>query len=161
MSRINFKPNASTIFINCRIYGNTLSPNDNRDAKLILDTGATHTVITPNTISGLGYENDIEKPQKTLPMATASGIISCPMIKVSNFRCMGQIVKDLEIGIYELPLNEITDIQIQGLLGMNFLNKFNYKITFSKGVIEISKPKQPNQNRHSRKKSHVRKNRRK
>ncbi len=94
-------------------------------------------------------------------MTTASGKIRCPIIKISNFHCMGQIVKDLEVGVHNLPVNDGTDIQIQGLLGMNFLNKFDYKITFSKGLIEIYKPKQLNQNRRYGDKSRLRKNRRK
>lgn len=151
MSRILFNNNSSAIFIDCRIHGTSDSVNNARNIKLVLDTGSTHTIISPDAISGLGYDQDILNPKTHKDMFTVSDKVTCPIIEISHFHCMGQIVKGLEVGIYNLYVNQFERVPAQGLLGMNFLNKFDYKITFSKGLIEVYKPKSINQNKRSRK----------
>ena len=150
MSRIKINPKPSTIFINCRVHGSKLKPNNVRDLKLVLDTGATHTIVTQDAISGLGYEQDILHPIKRQPIITASDKIDRPVIKLSTFHSMGQIVKDFEVVIHDLPT--YGHRTIQGLLGMDFLNRFDYRISFSKGFIEVYKPKRLDQNNRTRKK---------
>ncbi len=100
------------------------------DANLILDTGATFTIIDPTVIGELGYtENERSAPS----------IVKSPVGKEKGFRihlqaieCLGQRVENFEIACHSLGLQHI-----DGLLGMNFLENFNFCIYPKKQIIKI------------------------
>lgn len=98
---------------------------------LALDTGATNTFISWDVASTLGY--DPGKLQQRKRIITGSGIEYAPMIKVKSARALGVEVKDLEVLCHDLP----EEAGIEGLLGLNFLETFDFCINYSKGTIEI------------------------
>ena len=124
------------------IFGNSTSHSqshnsvDYRDVRLVLDTGASKTLIIPNAILGLGY--DLSNPKYIAPITTASGIIDCPILTVSHLSCIGELVSNLDITIQDLP-DELTKYNIQGLLGLDFLRQFDISISFSAGLIIINR----------------------
>ena len=142
MGSINFNPNMSGILVDARIFGNSTSHSqshnsvDYRDVRLVLDTGASKTLIIPNAILGLGY--DLSNPKYIELVTTASGIIDCPILTVSNLSCIGELVSNLDIIIQDLP-DELTKYNIQGLLGLDFLRQFDISISFSAGLIIINR----------------------
>ncbi len=100
------------------------------DADLILDTGASLTIIDPSVIEELGYTADDK---------SAPSIVKSPIGKEKGFRihlhaleCLGQRIENFEIACHSLGLQHV-----DGLLGMNFLEKYNFCIYPDKQIIKI------------------------
>ena len=130
MTKIYFDPNYPLIIVNSKLFN--YNSTHYRDVKLILDTGSTDTIVTPNAIYGLGYNL---KSANNSEMSTVSDQITCPIIKISEFQCMRYTLTDFDVAISNLPYEG--QLPSQGLLGMNFLQQFNFNISFDKGYIEI------------------------
>lgn len=89
----------------------------------ILDTGATHVMITNKTAAQLNI------PVNTAPkvqILTGNGYITVPLVKIPEIEVKGLIVKDVEAIVSDLG-SSATDNGIEGLLGMSFLG--NFKMT--------------------------------
>lgn len=67
-------------------------------------------------------------------MVTVSGFERAPQIAVEGFHCLGEEVRNFPVVCYNLPFNRYVD----GLLGMDFLRRFDVAIHPRQGVIEIS-----------------------
>lgn len=105
--------------------------NDYEPVKLLIDTGASMTTITPELAYSLGIsEQDF---QQFATFNTANGQISAPIIQLSNLRIGRYKVDNLPVGILSLT----SDAQFQGLLGMNFLKHFKFFIDQKNMTLEL------------------------
>jgi gag-polyprotein putative aspartyl protease len=96
--------------------------NRNKTFEMLLDTGATVTTITEK----MGNELKI-KPQQTIPIATAGGIIKAGLSKVESMKAGNLQVNNLLISISSnLPF---------GLLGQNFYSE--YDVTIKENLVEF------------------------
>ncbi|ETW97134.1 TIGR02281 family clan AA aspartic protease [Candidatus Entotheonella palauensis] len=87
---------------------------------LIVDTGASVTVIATKTAQRLGLNLD---RAAMIPMRSASGVFLAHLTKVRSMRVGDAIVKDVEVVVHDIsPGRE------RGLLGMSFLDHFNVTI---------------------------------
>lgn len=100
------------------------------DAELIVDTGASLTILQPLAIHALGF-SEVDK----------SGIstVQSPIGKERGFRvrlpaieCLGKRVENFEIACHDVGLKHL-----DGLLGMNFLEQFDFCVYPSRCVIRI------------------------
>ena len=133
MAKLYFDPNYPLIIVNSRVFNNNFNNViPYRDIKLVLDTGSTDTILTYKAIYKLGYNLS---STNNAEMSTVSDQITCPIIKISEFQCMGYTLTDFDVAISNLPYEG--QLPSQGLLGMNFLQQFNFNISFDKGYIEI------------------------
>lgn len=100
------------------------------DADLILDTGATYTLLDPSVMKTLGYSEDDRISYSTVqsPVGKERGY----RLHLQNMECLGKKIENFEIACHTLGLQHI-----DGLLGMNFLEQFDYCIFPSKGIIRI------------------------
>lgn len=99
-------------------------------ATLLVDTGASHTVITPEIARRLEY--DI----KTLPrkkLATAAGASAVGLVTFDSVDVAGAKVRNVE-GAVSKNVAPGTD----GLLGMSFLGNFVHQVDGVKGVLVLS-----------------------
>lgn len=87
---------------------------------LLVDTGASMTVISRQRLESLGYVVD------GLPayFATAGGVVEGPVMTMSALALGGATVRQLPVGV--LPID--FPGEIDGLLGMNFLRHFEFRI---------------------------------
>jgi aspartyl protease family protein len=107
-----------------------ISKGEFQRVNLLVDTGASFTLISRKIVIDLGY--DLTKSERKQRLITGKGITSpIPVIKVSWFNCAGKIVNDFDILAYDIP----RDLKVDGVLGMNFLLKF--KATISLGSCKI------------------------
>lgn len=136
MGRITFNPNASIITLDVALF--SVTSNKYRIVKLVMDTGASNTTITPDAVLGLGY--NLSKAKQGPLSITASGVVPSKIITLSKLFAMGEIVEDIDVSIQQFPA-ELTNLNIQGLLGLDFLRHFNVNISFSSGLIEIQRIK--------------------
>ncbi|MBI4430608.1 MAG: clan AA aspartic protease [Candidatus Omnitrophica bacterium] len=91
---------------------------------LILDTGATFTMISPEILLRIGL--DPTKSEKRRTICTASGIEYVPFLTVPSIKAIGAERKNIEVCAHTLPPN----IPARGLLGLNFLRHFNIPLNF-------------------------------
>lgn len=87
---------------------------------LMVDTGASFTVISTQTAQRLGL--NLQRAA-TIPMRSASGVFFAHFTKVRSLKVGDAVVKDVEVVVHDIaPGRE------QGLLGMSFLDHFNVTI---------------------------------
>lgn len=113
------------------VHATLFGPERPHIIPLILDTGATYTMISPEILLRIGCDPS-QAPEKK-PITTASGIEYVPFLVVPAIQVFGLKVENLKVCVHSLPSN----IPARGLLGLNFLKNFNTHLNFLKNQIEI------------------------
>ena len=122
-----FDPKAGLILVKTKLYG----PRGDAIVNLALDTGATWTLISWETAVLVGY--DPASIQQRTPITTGSGVEYCPKLNLRGVEALGKAVKNLEVLCHTLPPTSLVD----GLLGLNFLRRFDVRINFKAGYITV------------------------
>ena len=102
-----------------------------RVVSLLIDTGASHTIASWETLLSLGTDPTASASRK--PITTANGLVWMPQVEVEGFHALGQTVASFEVLAHTIPLGS----QVDGVLGMDFLRKFEFKIKLKQAVIEV------------------------
>ena len=89
---------------------------------LLIDTGATLTIIHPHALQLSGI--NLQQSKKTISLNTANGVMTVPIFRLHSLSLGSQTVKDIEVG--GVAINGLSGVN--GLLGMNFLNKFKFTL---------------------------------
>jgi predicted aspartyl protease len=88
-------------------------------AVLIVDSGATSTILTPRLLSRLGLVVPADAPKRKIRVV--GGTLDVPFVKIARVQVGQATMIDQEIGVYEIyPDAPIID----GLLGGDFLHRF-------------------------------------
>lgn len=82
---------------------------------MVLDTGATTTIIPPKVAAAIGC--DPAKSKQRVSIITASGVEYLPVVKIPFVACLGQHARNLPVACHDLP----PDSTVEGLLGLDFL----------------------------------------
>ncbi|MBI3195109.1 MAG: clan AA aspartic protease [Ignavibacteriae bacterium] len=98
---------------------------------LILDTGASRTLVSRVRLELLGYS--VAQSKSSQRIITASGIVHAQVIMLDNFYCLGKNIQHFEVVAYDLP----PESHVEGLLGMDFLSKFDFHLSTQRGIITI------------------------
>ena len=98
---------------------------------MVLDTGATFTMIPWVVAEHLGYEPAVSKSRTTL--TTASTTETVPLITLERMRVLGAEAEGVAVVIHDLP----TKSRVDGLLGLSFLRRFNIGLRFKDGFLEF------------------------
>ena len=130
MAKFHFDPQAPLIRLYGHVRGDTV-----RRVQLILDTGASRTTLPPLVLRGVGLDPDAAGREANV--TTASGSQTAPILTINRLDVLGHSVNNLDITCLDLP----NQLQIDGLLGLNFLRHFKLYINFSKGVLVIHERK--------------------
>ena len=107
--------------------------NGKTPAKLVVDTGATYTMISAATAKELAIEPN--GSERRLPIQTANGMIQAPLTSLESINVGGMEMKNLTAVIHDALPNS----QAAGLLGLNFLSNFRMDIDTQKGVLHLEK----------------------
>ena len=109
-------------------------PNNARNIRLLIDTGASLTILTPDALErrGIHYSNT----GRTRIFNTANGQIRAPVYTLDALAVGDWQVSQLEIGV--LDLGGGSAIDIDGLLGMNFLQHFQFYIDQNDALLRLS-----------------------
>lgn len=96
--------------------------NHHEPVKLMIDTGASMTILSPEVMRSLGVgERDIVR---YVSFSTANGVINAPVIHLEELSILNYTLVDIQAGVLpSFPVNGI-----DGLLGMNFLSEFSFFI---------------------------------
>ena len=108
--------------------------NRQESVKLIIDTGATLTILSPQVIRDLGLR--LDEVDQYMDFSTANGIVQAPIVMLDSVRIQNHLVNDLKVGVLSVfPQGE--NSEFSGLLGMNFLNQFAFFIDQKNSTLEL------------------------
>ena len=122
-----FNPAENHIAVLARLFG----PKGDSTARLVLDTGASRTLVNRDIVERLGYSLSADLP--TARVATGSRIENMPMLVVSRIAALGRDLTNLEVLCHNLPAGTTID----GLLGLDFFRNQRLTIDFREGLITL------------------------
>lgn len=97
------------------------STNEAVRGRFVVDTGAVVTTVDPSLIDRLGYsERDGEQRTR---VRTAIGEEQGYVLRVARFAALGFSIPSFRVHVFDIGFDDI-----DGLVGLNFLNLFNYEI---------------------------------
>ncbi|MEG4106342.1 retropepsin-like aspartic protease [Microcoleus sp. S13_C5] len=99
--------------------------------RLLVDTGSSFTILPVQVLQNLGY--DTRNPLRRQELVTGQGRIYVPVINVSWFNCVGQLIENFDVFAHDIPPN----LRIDGLLGMDFLTRFQAVISVGDAEIRF------------------------
>ena len=107
--------------------------NKSVPVRLVVDTGATYTMISAATAKELSI--DPHRAPRTMPFQTANGVIQAPLTNLESVIVGGMEVKNLTAAIHDA----VPSAQVAGLLGLNFLSNFRLDIDTENGILHLEK----------------------
>ena len=112
--------------------------NESRMATLVLDTGASTTIITPAIADQLNISVPKDAPRKML-VGLGGKLVSVPFVRVESVKVGIFAVEDLDVGVYDaFPGIH----RLDGLLGADFLSHFSMTVDPGSQVLTLE-PKPP------------------
>ncbi len=107
-------------------------PANGRSMRLLIDTGASLTILTPEVLEQHGIR--YRETGRSGVFNTANGQVRAPVYKLDYLSVGGWQVHHLEIGVLDLGSRSGVD----GLLGMNFLSHFQFFIDQNEALLRLS-----------------------
>ncbi len=137
-----YQPNITKAVLNVNIAGGVIVVNDvllnnTLKTKLILDTGASFTMISKATARKLNIRTN---GVQTVKIMTGSGYINAPLVKIPEIEVKGLIVRNVDAIVADLPVHTSGDShEIAGLLGLSFLENFRISIDRANNLVVLEK----------------------
>jgi clan AA aspartic protease (TIGR02281 family) len=123
---VPFEKHGSVVIVKATLNGKA-------PVKLILDTGASFTMISSATAKHLDI--DTNQNPRSMPFQTANGMIQAPLINLDSIAVAGLELKNLTAAVHDA----LPDPEVAGLLGLNFLTHFRLDIDSEKGFVHLEK----------------------
>lgn len=108
---------------------------DSSPLTLLLDTGATLTMVNEAKLSSLHIVNE------HIVLNTAGGEINAQLQEANSFS-----VGDIELENFQIVSSSFEQEKADGLLGMNFFKKFKFKIDQEQSILYLSEKEVPKVN---------------
>ncbi|MDH5302358.1 MAG: retroviral-like aspartic protease family protein, partial [Gammaproteobacteria bacterium] len=102
------------------------------EASLLIDTGATMTVLRPQVLARAGYGP--AQAQTTRRFSTANGLTDGQIFQLDEFSLGGVRLPGLSVVGLELG-----ELQADGLLGMDVLGQFQFQIEQEQNQLRLRK----------------------
>lgn len=113
----------------------TIQVNETRRARLILDTGASHTILSHAIARELGLVS--RRPVASVTMHTVGGSVEADMVHVDSIRIAGAEVRNSLAAIHDLP---DAPPDIEGLLGLSVLRQFDVTLDTARSRLHLRLP---------------------
>ena len=104
---------------------------------LLLDTGATNTVIDYNILLMSDIDFRLVETEQRLMFETASGVINAQWVNVDSFISLGIHNVDFNFATYDFLFEGIIP-EYDGMLGLDFFQNNKICINFIKSELTIS-----------------------
>ena len=95
--------------------------DESRRINLLIDTGAAMTVLDEGLLQALGYNLNGQRQEF---FSTANGVVEAPVISIQQLALGDASMGPLSVGALSLSMPG----NIDGLLGMNFLRHYDFRI---------------------------------
>lgn len=102
---------------------------------LVLDTGASHTVIDLNMLLIAGYNKSL-RLDKNIKLQTATKIIDADKFKLEEIKVLERTLTDFEVTTYDF-LAQDDVLSYDGVLGLDFFRDTKLTINFKKKELTI------------------------
>lgn len=128
MKVTKFDTRRDLIFVPGRVW----NPRNARavSLRMVLDTAAGQTIISPDILDELGYSAREHGEQRAVTRSVV-GREEGYLLRVTQFACLGFQRSDFVVYAQDLPSNW----GIDGLLGLSFLGQLNYEVRSYEGRI--------------------------
>ena len=113
-----FRRSGDLMIVPARVWG----ARGYRRLLLVIDTGAAATSIEPPILQALGYSSADAILRTRVP--TPAGVQHGHLLRVQRFYALGTELASFEVQALALQ----DEYGIDGLLGMNFLERFNFTV---------------------------------
>jgi predicted aspartyl protease len=123
-----FNPHRGQVLVDARLEG----PAGVIALQLVLDTGATRTLIKATHLVRAGYDPAAAPVRRQA--TTASGVASLPLLSVSRLTALAQDRIGFDVFAHTLPPSATFD----GLLGLDFFRGQLLTIDFRSGQITLT-----------------------
>lgn len=100
------------------------------DARLVVDTGAAATTLTPKLVARIGYSR--KDGYRDANVHTAIGEERGYWLKVAQLDVLGIATPNFAVTVFPLGHQNL-----DGLVGMNFLRHFNFEIRPTEQLIHL------------------------
>lgn len=127
MPKFPFDPAAPVILLDVIVEG----PARRHLVRMILDTGATFTMLAPEILIDIGLDPAQSADRRMI--TTASGVEHVTFCTVPVVRTLGVAQENVAVCAHSLPSN----IPARGLLGLNFLRGYHLHLDFPQGLLEL------------------------
>jgi predicted aspartyl protease len=107
-------------------------PTRTLNVPLILDTGATTSLLKESDLLALGY--DLASVTSRVQMTTGSAVITVPSVVLTRLTALGQSRFGFPVLVYTLPATAA----ISGLLGLDFLRGKVLTLDFATAQITLA-----------------------
>ena len=136
-SRPNLNKGARTVTVPVYRAGRSLVViarlNGERDARLIVDTGAEITVLSHEIVRDLGIVPT--SSSRTITLNTVGGTVRADMVRVDQVTVGGLEVRHVTAAVHDLPE---APSGVEGLLGLSFLEHFLVTLDAREGKLYLS-----------------------
>ncbi len=105
-----------------------------RSAALMIDTGASTSVVDPSILQDLGYDLG----GRMTRFSTAGGVVLAPMISIRSLAVGDKVIEPIVVGALNLDSGQRkSENGVDGLLGMDFLRHFEFSIDQQQAVLNL------------------------
>jgi len=123
-----FAPIRGPIIVEARATG----PVQSADLRLLLDTGATSTMIRSRILLGLGY--DLDRDGRPVRITTVNSVEVGVKVPLTRLFALGRNRIGFPVVAHTLP----PDAKIDGLLGLDFFQGHILSLDFQVGSITLT-----------------------
>lgn len=124
-----FDPRGDLIIVQAYVSG----PRGSLPVTLALDTGSTATVIVPDTLDEIGYS--ARDGQAITTVTSAVGREQGYTLRLASFEALGFTEANFVIHAFDLA----NRYGIDGVIGLNFLEKLNCDVRSAEGRILVER----------------------
>jgi predicted aspartyl protease len=107
---------------------------DDEKISLVLDTGASHTIIDLTKLLIMGYR--LTDSLGVVEFETAKGIVQAYIFKIKQLKALGKNQKQMTVCSYDFLGNNVLS-DIDGVLGLDFLKNTDLLISFKNFFISL------------------------
>lgn len=106
--------------------------NRTRVVNLLIDSSSTYTLFSREVLLSLKLDPATSQTRRSI--TTANGILVLPEIVLEELNTLGQQVQQFSVLAHTIPLGG----QVDGILGMNFLRRFDLEINFKQAFVRVN-----------------------
>ena len=129
MKATRFEDVRDLLVVKARVWGR----NGRMQVALALDTGSAETVIVPEVVDRLGYS-----PREGVAITRVRSAVSEEQgytLRVRQFETLGFAITNFPVHVFDLA----EGFGIDGLVGLSFLNQFNYEVRSRERLIRVER----------------------
>jgi hypothetical protein len=125
---VPFDPTQGPIVIEAELSG----PTGRSSLRLLLDTGATESLVDPLMLVAVGHDPDTSRDH--VQVAMGGGIATVPRVTLNRLKAFGKHRVGFRVLSHQLPAAAGVD----GLLGLDFFRREILTLDFRAGVASLS-----------------------